>query len=233
MSKLSRRDIVFLLLAGIFIMDALLGELTGGKLFQVGPFVMSIGILPWPVVFLATDIVNEFYGRRGVQRLTLTTIGLILLAFGIVFIAIHIPAAVGISPVSDDQFRAVFGQSLWIIAGSVAAFAISQLVDVSIFWFVRARTGGKWLWMRATGSTAISQLVDSFVITGIAFWLPGKLSAKNFLNMALTNYSYKLLIAIALTPLIYAAHGAIEKFLGTDAAHELEEHAAADSLAAG
>ncbi len=229
MTSITRRDIVYLLLAGFFVTDALLGELTGGKLIQVGPFVMSVGIIPWPIVFIATDIINEYFGLAGVRRLTLITIGLILYAFVLVFTEIHIPTS-PVSPVHDDQFRAVFGQSLWIIVGSVTAFAVSQLVDVFIFWFVRRRTGHRYLWLRATGSTAVSQLIDSIIIIGIAFWLPGKLSFANYLNLALTNYSYKLLIAIGVTPLIYLAHGLIDRFLGAETSHTLIEQSARASL---
>lgn len=225
----SRRDVVYLLLAGIFIATALLGELTGGKLIQVGPFLMSVGIIPWPVVLLTTDIMNEFYGRHGVRRITLMTVALIIFTFLVLFLESRIPAA-AVSAVSDAQFMAVFGQSMWIIVGSIIAFLISQLVDVSIFWAVRQRTGGKWLWLRTSGSTAVSQLVDSLVITGIAFWLPGKLSVVDFLRLASANYSYKLLIAVAMTPFIYAAHRAVERYLGRDTAHALTASAAEDSL---
>jgi len=173
MDAQARRDVVFLVLSGVFVTNAILGEVTGGKLFTFGPFTASIGVIPWPVVFLTTDLVNEYFGREGVKKLTFMTIALIVYAFIILFAAIQVPAA-SFSPVNDEQFRAVFGQSLWIIVGSVTAFAASQLVDVIVFWFVRHRTGGKFLWMRATGSTAISQFIDSFVIIGIAFWLPGK-----------------------------------------------------------
>jgi uncharacterized integral membrane protein (TIGR00697 family) len=129
----SRRDIVYMALAGFFVTNAILGELTGGKLFTFGPFTLSIGVIPWPVVFIATDLINEYFGREGVRRLTLMTIGLIVYAFIVLFLAMQVPAA-SFSPVTDGQFQAVFGQSLWIIVGSVIAFACSQLIDVFIFW---------------------------------------------------------------------------------------------------
>jgi uncharacterized integral membrane protein (TIGR00697 family) len=222
----TRRDLVFLVLSGVFVANAILGEVTGGKLFTFGAFTMSIGVIPWPVVFLTTDLINEYFGRAGVRRLTFMTIALIVYAFVVLFAAIQVPAA-SFSPVTDEQFRAVFGQSLWIIAGSVTAFAASQLVDVMVFWLVRHRTGARFLWLRATGSTAISQLIDSFVIIGIAFWLPGKVSTDEFFIVATTNYSYKFVIAVGLTPFLYAAHAVIDKFLGAREAHQLIERAAA------
>jgi hypothetical protein len=221
----TRRDIVYLALAGFFVTNAILGEVTGGKLFTFGPFTLSIGVIPWPVVFLSTDLINEYFGREGVRRLTFMTIGLIVYAFVVLFLAMQVPAA-PFSPVSDAQFEAVFGQSLWIIFGSVAAFALSQLVDVGVFWLVRHKTGGRFLWMRATGSTVVSQLIDSIVIIGIAFWLPGKIQTSEFLTVAASNYSYKFLIAIGMTPVIYAAHSIIDGFLGVEEAHQLIEESA-------
>ena len=225
----SRRDMVFIALGGIFVATAILAELIGGKLVQLGPFAMSIGVIPWPVVFITTDLINEYFGRNGVRRLTFLTAILIVYAFVLLYVAIRVPAA-AFSPVNNEQFRAVFGQSLWIIVGSLTAFMISQLVDVVIFWVFRARTQGRMLWLRATGSTAVSQFIDSFVIIAIAFWLPGKLNTQDFITVAATNYSYKLLIAVLLTPLIYLGHNLIDRFLGEDESHRLIEKAAQESV---
>ena len=228
----TRRDIVYLALAGFFVTNAVLGELTGGKLFTLGPFTLSIGVIPWPVVFIATDLINEYFGREGVRRLTLMTIGLIVYAFFVLFLAIQVPAA-PFSPVNDVQFQAVFGQSLWIIVGSIIAFGISQLVDVFVFWLVRHKTGGRFLWLRATGSTVVSQLIDSIVIIGIAFWLPGKVKTSEFLTVAASNYSFKLIVALAITPLLYLGHAAIDRFLGTEEAQELIKQSVRASEEAG
>jgi queuosine precursor transporter len=226
----SKRNTVFVVLAGLFITNAVVAELIGSKLIQIGPFVMSIGIIPWPIVFLTTDIINEYYGRAGVKKLSLITASLIAYAFVILLLAIKVPAAIGISSVTDQQFYAVFGQSLWIIVGSIVAFLTSQIVDVSIFWLLRDKTGGKMIWLRSTGSTVISQLIDTFVVLGIAFWLPGKMTTAVFFNAALTGYTFKLIIAVVLTPLIYVGHNAIEKYLGDDEAHKIVKHSAEESL---
>lgn len=228
MTGMTRRDVLLYLLGGFFVTNAIVAELIGGKLIQAGPFIMSVGVIPWPAVFLATDLVNEYYGRPAVRRLTLLTVGMILYAFLIVFAAMVVPAA-GVSPVGDEPFRTVFGQSLWILAGSVTAFTISQLVDVVVFWLVRHRTGGRMLWLRATGSTAVSQLIDTFVILGIAFWLPGKLGTADFLRLAGTNYVYKLAIAVGITPVLYAMHHAIDRYLGAEESHRLMDEAEAQS----
>lgn len=212
----SKKDYVFVILAGIFITNAVVAELIGGKLIQIGPFVMSIGILPWPIVFLTTDLINEYFGEKGVRKLSFITSGLIAYAFLVLFLAIVVPAAKGISPVTDKQFEAVFGQSMWIIVGSITAFLVSQLIDVTVFHYVKKKTGDTKIWLRTTGSTVISQLIDSFIVLGIAFWLPGKMDFKTFLSSALTGYTFKLCVAVLLTPLIYGGHNLIRNFLKSD-----------------
>ena len=226
----SKRNLVFIVLAGLFITNAVVAELIGGKLIQIGPFIMSIGIIPWPVVFLSTDLINEYYGRSGVRKLTLITAALIGYAFLILLFAINVPAAMGISPVSDEQFFAVFGQSMWIIVGSITAFLVSQLVDVSVFWLLRDKTGKRMIWLRATGSTMVSQLIDTFIVLGIAFWLPGKMTTAVFFNAALTGYTFKLVIAVLLTPLIYLGHYLIDRYIGEEAADDMIRQTAESSL---
>lgn len=204
---------LFIILTGIFICNAIVAELIGGKLIQIGPFVMSMGILPWPIVFLTTDLINEYFGEKGVRKLSFITAGLIAYAFVILFVAINIPAAKGISPVNDQQFYAVFGQSLWIIVGSIIAFLVSQLIDVSVFHYFKNKTGKTKIWLRATGSTVISQFFDSYIVLGIAFYLPGKINFETFITSALTGYTFKLVVAVLLTPLIYLSHNIIEKYI--------------------
>lgn len=222
--KAYRQNMIYLVLTGFFVTNAVLAEIIGGKLIQVGGFIMSMGVLPWPIVFVATDLINEYFGKKGTRRVTLMTAALILYAFIILFAAMLVPAWQG-SPVDDAAFSKVFGQSLWIIAGSITAFLISQLVDVLVFWKFRDFTGGRMLWLRATGSTFVSQLVDTFVVLGIAFWLPGKINTSDFLSTAASSYVYKVVIAVAVTPVIYLAHHAIDRYLGEASAEELIEEA--------
>ena len=209
----NKRDIVFLVLAGIFITNAIVAELIGGKLVQFfGLFSQSIGIILWPVIFLLTDLINEYYGRDGVKKLTYITVGLISFTFIILTIALNIEAT-SFSPVSDSVFKIVFGQSQWIIVGSIIAFLCSQLIDVYVFWAFKKVTGNKYIWLRATGSTMVSQLVDTFVVQFIAFVLPGKWPFNEFLVNASWGYAFKLLVALALIPLIYLGHYLIGKYL--------------------
>ncbi len=212
----SRKDTVYIVLAGIFITNALVAELIGGKLIYIGEAVMSLGILPWPVVFVTTDLVNEYFGEKGVRKLSLLTASLIAYTFIILSIGLQIPAVKGDGLVTDLQFNAVFGQSMLIIIGSITAFLVSQLIDVTLFHFVKNKTGNRMIWLRSTGSTVISQLFDSFIVLGIAFWLPGKMDNETYLLSALTGYSVKLGIAILLTPLIYLGHSLIDNYLKKD-----------------
>lgn len=229
MSVKSKKDLVFIILAGFFVANAVVGEVIGGKIIQIGPFIMSIGIIPWPIVFLTTDLINEYFGKQGVRKLTLVTAILITYTFVILYAAMNIHAAPN-SPVKDNEFSLVFGQSLWIIVGSISAFMASQLIDVVVFWILRQKTGHKHIWLRATGSTVVSQLIDSFVVTGVAFYLPGKLSLADYLNTSITGYTGKLIIAILLTPFIYIGHGLIDNYLGKDKAQEMITETAKESL---
>ncbi len=209
----SRKDIVFLVLAGFFITNAIVAELIGGKLVQFfGLFTQSIGIILWPVIFLLTDLINEYYGKDGVRKLTYITVGLISFTFILLSVALTIPAT-SFSPVSDSVFTTVFGQSQWIIVGSIVAFLFSQLIDVYVFWAFKKVTGNKHIWLRATGSTMVSQLVDTFVVQFIAFVLPGKWPFNEFVVNASWGYAFKLLVALALIPMIYVGHYVIGKYL--------------------
>ncbi|HEU4716363.1 MAG TPA: queuosine precursor transporter, partial [Bacteroidia bacterium] len=161
-------------------------------------------------------------------RLSVLTCFMIAFAFLLVFSAMQFKTILK-SP-SDEEFNNVFGQSLWVIVGSIIAFLISQLVDNSVFWFFRKRTGEKMIWLRSTGSTVISQLIDSFIVLYIGFKLPGKLPADHgFWEIGLTNYVIKLLIAVALTPGIYLFHWFIVRYLGKEAAHVQEEQVVEES----
>ncbi|MBL7964220.1 MAG: queuosine precursor transporter [Flavobacteriales bacterium] len=236
---------LFVILGGFFVANALLAELIGVKLFQLESvlgveksdftllgegglsFVLSVGVLPWPIVFIMTDVVNDYYGVRGVRFLTLLTAALIAFAFGVLYLAIHLPPAdfwVGLNAargVPDMQvaFAAIFGQGMNIILGSLTAFIVGQLVDAFSFRAIKRLTGDKRIWLRATGSTLISQLIDSVVVTYMAFWvLRNDFSFARCTALVLTAYTYKFLVAVLSTPLVYLAHAGIERYLGKERA---------------
>lgn len=239
---MTRKDIVFSILGGFFLTNAILAEIIGGKLIFVGdpswrvgpfgPFIMSVGVIPWPVVFVATDLINEYFGRRGVRRLTFLAVGMILYAFGIIWLTMQvsaIPLDENGKGVDNASYNRVLGQSLYIIAGSITAFLVSQIIDVLIFHAFRKRTGKALIWLRATGSTVISQMFDSVIVLYIGLALPRQWDLSTFASVAVTNYSVKLLIALAMTPLIYLGHWAIELYLGKQVAEEIAEQAARES----
>lgn len=235
----SREARLWVALAAVMITSAVVAELVSVKLFQVPfygilgwdrQFTLTCGALLWPLVFLATDTINEFFGRRAVRFVTWLTMAMIAWTFLVVTASIRIPA-VGFSPVPDEPFALVFGQSAWIIVGSMLAFLVSQLVDVTVFHWIRRQLGGRHIWARATGSTIVSQLIDSFVVIYIAFWLPGQIGGKGVdgmtaLDISLSSFGYKVGVAVLLTPLVYATHWAVEQWLGKDVAHALAEDAA-------
>ncbi|MEY4127186.1 MAG: queuosine precursor transporter [Flavobacteriales bacterium] len=221
-----RKTWLFIVLSGLFITNAVTAELISNKLISIpiqgdllglkfGPFITVIGILPWPFVFLLTDLLNEFYGYKSVRKLSWITSGLILYCFLIVGISLKIPAVElpGTSLADDKSYTMVFGQAQMVIVGSIIAFLLSQLMDAYLFSWIKSKTGDKYIWLRSTGSTVISQLVDSYVVLFIGFVITGNMSFQDYLVIAPTNYILKLLIGVALTPLIYAGHFSVRKYL--------------------
>ncbi|MFA6985642.1 MAG: queuosine precursor transporter, partial [Arenimonas sp.] len=236
------------------VVNAVLAEFIGVKIFAledtlgVNPFEWNLfgqsgslnftaGTLLWPIVFIMTDTVNEYYGQRGVRFISWLAVGLILYGFVFAFAAIHLAPAgwwIGAAQsqgVPDQQaaFAAIFGQGLWTIGGSVIAFLLGQLIDVSVFHKIRRSTGPRLVWLRATGSTAISQLVDSFVVLYIAFVIgPQHWSLSLFFAVGTLNYAYKMLAALALIPLLYLARGLIHRYLGHAQAERMMQAAASN-----
>lgn len=250
---------LFIILGGIFIANALIAEIIGVKVFslektlgwrpldanimgEVLSLNLSAGVLIWPVVFIMTDIINEYYGQKGVRFLSYLTAALIAFAF-IVFIgAISLaPADFFVTsktgsgvPDMEKAYESVLGQGGNIIIGSIAAFLLSQLVDVITFHRIKQVTGEKRIWLRATGSTLVSQFIDSFVVLFIAFYVGSRLNAsegdfiwsfKLFVAVGVVNYTYKFIVAILMTPVIYLVHNWIEDYLGHDLAAEMKKAA--------
>ena len=244
---------LYLVLSGVFIANAIMAEFIGVKIFalettlglapfdwnlfgQSGSLSFTAGVLLWPIVFIMTDVINEYFGRRGVRFISYAAAAMISYAFVFAYAAIHLAPAewwVGVNadrgvPDMQAAYDTVFGQGLWTIGGSLVAFLIGQLIDVAIFHRIRNATGKRWIWLRATASTAVSQLIDSFVVLYIAFVLgPQQWPIPLFLAVATVNYGYKLLVAITATPVIYAMHAGIDRWLGPERAAELKAQAAA------
>lgn len=252
-----RSYILFLVLGGFFIANALVAEFIGVKIFSLEEtfgfepmnltlfgieglgFNLTAGVVLWPVVFVMTDVINEYFGRRGVKLLSYLTVGLILYAFVMVF------AAIGLSPNDwwdaesglnatepasslasmDLAFAKIFGQGLWIIIGSLVAFLVGQILDAYVFHRIRRWTGEQKVWLRATGSTLVSQFIDSYIVLLIAFYIGAGWSLERVIAIGTVNYIYKVVMAIGLTPVIYLAHNTIDRYLGKDLADKMKESA--------
>ncbi len=242
---------LFIFFTAFFVANALIAECIGGKIFSLEKllgwspssfslfgqknlaFNLTCGVLLWPLEFVVTDIVNEYYGPKAVKRISYTAVALISYGFIMFYFAMAVPpadfwygtgSADGI-PDMSKAFNGVFGQGMWIILGSLLAFLVSQLVDVTVFHKIKKHTGEKKVWLRATGSTLVSQLVDSFIVLFIAFKIGKGWSWQLVLAICLVNYAYKFTMAILLTPLIYLVEKRIEIYLGHETAHKMKQAA--------
>lgn len=243
---------LFLILGGFFVANAIIAEVIGVKIFSLEDslgfqkadfsllgsdhlsFSLSVGVVPWPVIFVTTDIINEYYGVKGVRFLSVLTAALISFAFLVFYFAIHTSpdtaywissyASKGV-PDMQAAYTAIFGQGMNIILGSISAFIIGQVADAFIFRRIKFITGEKNIWMRATLSTLVSQLIDSFVVTYVAFYLFRGVSFGQCTAWALTSYTYKFVVAVLFTPVVYLIHGVAERYLGKDLATDMKKAA--------
>ena len=254
---MTKKQSLFIILAAIFLTNAILAELIGVKIFSleetlgfrpanipilgyVLDFNLTAGVMIWPVVFITTDIINEYFGKRGVRKISFIAVGCISYAFLMIFLVTKLsPAAFWLDVNGTDNegnpfnvnfaFNTIYTQGLGIIVGSIVAFLIGQLLDLVVFQRLRKLTGEKMIWLRATGSTLISQLIDSFVVLALAFYILAPASSRWELSQVISvgtiNYIYKFVIAILLTPLIYLGHYLIDRYLG-DEAEKIKEEAA-------
>ena len=242
---------LFVIFSAFFVANALIAECIGGKIFSLEKifglhpanltlfgekglsFNLTCGVLLWPLEFVMTDIVNEYYGPKAVRRISYTAVGLISYGFLMFYLAMGMPPAdfwygSGVDngiPDMNKAFNGIFGQGMWIIVGSLIAFLVSQIVDVTVFHKIKKHTGEKKVWLRATGSTVISQLVDSFIVLFIAFKIGRGWSWQLVLGICLVNYIYKFSMAVILTPVIYFVEKRIEKYFGAETTHRMKQAA--------
>jgi queuosine precursor transporter len=240
----SRRSKLFVFLFGVFLSNAIVAEIIGVKIFSLEATLglqplhldtwdinQPAGALNWPFVFITSDLVNEYFGKKGVRRISFVTAAFIAYSFIIIYGSTKLaPADFWIDVNKGDDnfninyaFGKIFRQGLGIILGSLTAFLISQLLDAYVFHSIRKATQGKKLWLRATGSTLVSQLIDSFVVIGIAFVLFGNWTVEQWISTSLNSYLYKFFAAIVLTPVIYLAHNLIDKYLAGDKNNVIEK----------
>lgn len=239
---------LLIIFTSFFVANALIAECIGGKLFSLEKLLgipvrhfslfgqdglsynLTCGVLLWPLEFIITDIVNEYYGPKIVRRISYIAVSLIAYAFVMFYMSIHVaPADFWVSSNADKglpnmqlAYSNIFGQSNWIIVASITAFLVSQIVDVTVFHRIKRMTGDKHVWLRATGSTLVSQLVDSFVVLYIAFKVGQGWSWQLVLAVCLVNYSFKFTCAIVLTPAIYFLEHRIEKYFGKELTEKMK-----------
>jgi queuosine precursor transporter len=214
---------LFSILTAVFVTALVLADIIGSKIvafpafslagIPIAPLVFSAGILPFPIAFVMTDIINEFYGEKAARFVTYIGLGVAIFCTLILSIAVTLPA-LETSPIPFETFKSVFGLSGRMFLASMTAYLVGQLLDIQIFFYVRKLTREKWLWLRATGSTIVSQLVDSFIVTLIAF--QGVLPLSKILTIGLNNYGIKFVVALAMTPLCYLLHSMIKGLLRSE-----------------
>lgn len=224
---------LFVCLAAVFVSCLLLGDVIGGKTIPTPMGPISVGIIPFPVTFLLTDVVNDFYGRKGARFITLLGFAMAVLAYVILQLGNVLPAHES-TYFTQAEFSKIFGGSAQLFVASMLAYLFGQFLDIQVFQFWKALTQSKHLWLRATGSTLLSQIVDTVVIN-VIFWtwtasadpnsFLGKMSSGDRWSWVFAKivreYLIKLVVAILLTPAVYGIHGFVVRVLGIEPeAHE-------------
>jgi len=211
---------LYVALSASFVACLLLGDTLGGKLLEFRyfetSFVLSVGMIPFPVTFLITDLLNEFYGKKAARFVTWVGFAIALFTIAMFTVAVALPWAPFATAPSWDgtnpaAYSNVFGGSRRILVASLFAYVIGQLLDITVFNYLKRRTQNRHLWLRATGSTVVSQLLDTIVVQFLAW--SGILPLPKILSLLFTSYALKLLIAIGLTPLVYLGHSLFESWL--------------------
>ncbi len=230
MSKLSVKDQffaqkIYLILGALFVASLVASNLIFQKFFYwdffgLYTFEISVGILPYPITFLITDIISEVYGKRKANQIV--TIGIFASFFSmlIVFVSGIVPAT-DWSPVSDTLFNKVFGATAIAVLASMLAYLFAQYIDIQLFHFWKRLTKGKHLWLRNNFSTFLSQFVDTFTVL-ILLCSFGKIEWKLFSSLLLSGFLFKVLIAALDTPLLYLAVYAFRNRFGLAMGEEIE-----------
>ena len=198
------KDQFYLVLSGVFIASLVTCNLIANKFVTVDMgfkvFIVSAGILPYPLTFLVTDLISELYGQKKANLVVFA--GFIASMFVLLFLWLGGQFnAIPDSLVSDDIYNSVFRNAWRIIAASMIAYLFAQFIDVRIFHFWKKLTNGKHLWLRNNGSTVASQLVDTILVICILF--AGVWSADQIFSAIIDGWLFKMLMALIDTPIIY------------------------------
>lgn len=227
---LSRPQRVYLWLAAINVTALLLANVVGVKVFAFGAnfgfgeltVEHTAGMLAFPITFLLTDLLNEYFGRRATRRVAYIAFTMAALAWGLIWVSRQLPTRLPIIPgtATHEAYEMIFGASSVMYLASIVAFLVGALLDIWIFGVFKRATGGRYVWLRATGSTVVSQFFDSLIVTFLFFWsFPKLLGSESAtlgmtLKIALTGYILKFVIAVVLTPVIYAGRALLRDGLG-------------------
>jgi uncharacterized integral membrane protein (TIGR00697 family) len=219
-------DRLFLMLAGIFIASLVACNLIFQKFFTWSPFGLytfeiSVGIIPYPVTFLVTDIISEIFGRKKANQVV--TAGLVTSVFVFLIVMLAIKAdATPWSPVNNDTFSKVFGLTGISVGASMAAYLIAQYIDIRIFHFWKKLTNGKHLWLRNNGSTILSQLVDTATVL-LLLSSAGAIGWDKFGVLLLNGFLFKVIVALFDTPFFYLSTYILRKKFNLELGEELAD----------
>lgn len=226
------RQIAYIWLVAFCAACLLIADVVGIKLFRIelpfnvfgiGAIVHTCGMLTFPVTFLLTDLLNEYYGRRGARRATYISFAMALLAFAVFNVALEMPRLDAPFNVPEEHFESVFKNARIMYIASLCAYLVGTLCDIAVFGVLKRLTAGRMIWLRATGSTVLSQMIDSFIVTWLAFGVGRQLfpSASTppmpfdeIMRTGATGYGLKFAIAIGITPLVYLGHGILKRWVG-------------------
>jgi uncharacterized integral membrane protein (TIGR00697 family) len=215
MEKRASKLNLYITLSALFVGALVVTNLIANKFVSVDlgfkTFYISVGILPYPITFLVTDLMSEVYGKKSTQKVVVAGFIASVFVLFALWLGNQFNAIEG-SPVSDGVYETVF-QSAWrVILSSMVAYLAAQFIDIRVYHFWKEKTQGKHLWLRNNGSTIISQLVDTSLVVIVLFY--GKMSWPQMGQLILDGWIFKMLIALADTPLMYAGTYGIKNWLG-------------------
>ena len=209
--NLSLANNIYLILAGLFITSLVASNLIFTKIFYWYPFdinlmgvklfELSVGILPYPLTFLITDLISEIYGQKKADQVVITGIFASIFSIGLIFISSQVPAIEG-SPINDATFNSVFLNAPLAVLASMLTYLFAQFIDIRIYHYWKKLTKGKHLWLRNNFSTFTSQFIDTFTIVSLLI-LFGILPQDKFLVLIISGFIFKVIVAILDTPLLY------------------------------
>jgi uncharacterized integral membrane protein (TIGR00697 family) len=223
--KLRLAHRIYLVLAAIFICSLVVSNLIFQKFFYWNPlgwfnFEISVGLLPYPVTFLVTDLVSEIYGRRKANDLVLAGIFASVFSLGIIAVA-DVAPAIDASPIQDAVFNKVFGATTIAVTASMGAYLFAQFIDIQIYHFWKGITGGKMLWLRNNFSTVFSQFVDTMSVLLLLCYYE-VLSWEQFWPLLLAGFLFKMLVAFLDTPLLYGGVFIFRRLFGLKMGEEIK-----------